>query len=46
MTTQIVRNKIKFMLIFEWTRLMKYFLSYIKKCLTGTYFLGWVKGTG
>ena len=42
MTTQIVHNKIVFMLIFEWTNPMKYFLSYIKKCQTGTYFIGWV----
>ena len=31
MTTQIVHCKIVFMLIFEWTNWMKYFLSYINK---------------
>ena len=33
-----MHNKIFFKLIFEWTNYMKYFLSYIKKCQTGTYF--------
>ena len=40
MTTQIVRNQIFFMLIFELTNQMKYFLSYIKTCQMGTYFFG------
>ena len=34
--------KILFMLIFEWINELKYFLIYIKKCQTGTYFFGWV----
>ena len=42
MTTQNVRKKILHALHFEWTILIKYFTSYIKKCQTGTYFFGWV----
>ena len=37
-----MHKKILFMFIFEYTNKMKYFLSYIKKCQMGTYFLGWV----
>ena len=42
MTTQSVRKKILHALPFKWTILIKYFMSYIKKCQTGTYFFGWV----
>ena len=42
MTTQNVRQKILHALNFKQTSLIKYFLSYIKKCQTGTYFFGWV----
>ena len=44
-TTQNVRKKILHALHFKWTILIKYFLSYIKKCQMGTYFFSWVYNT-
>ena len=41
-TTQYVCKKILHVLHFKWIISIKYFLSYVKKCQTGTYFFGWV----
>ena len=42
MTTRNVRKEIPHALHFKWTILIKYSSSYIKKCQTGTYYVGWV----
>ena len=42
LTTQNVCKKLLHALHFKWKILMKYLSSYIKKCQTGTSFLGWV----